>query len=80
MTIVGGATDVNNLIHHRNFPLLMYFSFVTLCSLGYGDILPVTPAARMLATAEAIVGQFYLAIFVARLISLYLQHTQKKDQ
>ncbi|AXK71789.1 two pore domain potassium channel family protein [Lysobacter sp. TY2-98] len=48
----------------------IYFSFVTLATLGYGDITPVTPIARGLAIFEAIVGQFYLAVLVARLVGL----------
>ena len=49
----------------------MYFSYVTLCTVGYGDIVPVTSAARMLAAVEAMTGTFYMAIMIARLVSLY---------
>jgi hypothetical protein len=48
----------------------MYFSFVTLCTVGYGDILPVHPAARSLAMLEAVTGPLYIAILLARLVSL----------
>jgi len=48
----------------------IYFSFVTLATLGYGDITPVTPIARGLAVFEAVFGQLYLAVMVARLVSL----------
>ena len=48
---------------------LSYFSFVTLTTLGYGDIVPTTPAARTAATAQAVVGQLYVAVFVARLVA-----------
>lgn len=48
----------------------IYFSFVTLATLGYGDITPITPIARGLAVFEAIVGQLYLAVLVARLVGL----------
>jgi voltage-gated potassium channel len=48
----------------------IYFSFVTLATLGYGDITPVTPISRGLAVFEAIAGQFYLAVLVARLVGL----------
>jgi hypothetical protein len=47
---------------------LLYFSFVTLTTLGFGDIVPVSPAARMLVMLEVISGQLYLAAFVARLV------------
>lgn len=47
-----------------------YFSFVTLTTVGYGDVLPVHPAARSLATLEAVTGTLYLAILIARLVSM----------
>jgi hypothetical protein len=49
--------------------LMRYFSFVTLTTLGYGDILPVSPVARSLASSEALFGQLYPAVMIARLIS-----------
>ena len=45
-----------------------YFSLVTLSTLGYGDITPVTRPARALASTEAIFGQLYLAVLIARLV------------
>jgi hypothetical protein len=51
----------------------IYFSFVTLATLGYGDVTPVSPAARGLAVLEGISGQLYLTVLVARLVSLYAQ-------
>ena len=53
---------------------LIYFSFVTLTTTGYGDFLPVSRAARTLAWMEAVVGQLYLAILVARLVGMQLTH------
>ncbi len=50
---------------------LLYFSFVTLGTLGYGDVLPLSGPARALAVAESIGGQMYLVVVVARLVSLY---------
>jgi hypothetical protein len=47
-----------------------YFSFITLTTVGYGDIIPKAPVARMLAVAEALAGQLYLAVLVARLVAL----------
>jgi hypothetical protein len=49
----------------------IYFSFVTLTTAGYGDILPVAPQARSLTNLEALVGQLYPAIVLARLVSLH---------
>ena len=54
----------------------MYFSFVTIATLGYGDIVPVTAPARGLAVVEAISGQMYLAVLVARLVSLYSRQSR----
>ncbi|MGR9085929.1 MAG: ion channel [Gammaproteobacteria bacterium] len=51
---------------------LLYYSFVTLASLGYGDITPVSPLARTLAYLEAIGGQLYIAIMLAGLVGLFL--------
>lgn len=50
----------------------LYFSVVTLTTLGYGDIAPVHPMARSLVMTEAVIGQFYVAVIVARLVSLVI--------
>ena len=50
--------------------MLEYFSFTTLTTLGFGDVIPLTPAARGLAIWEVICGQFYLAVLVAGLVNL----------
>lgn len=49
----------------------IYFSFVTLATLGYGDLVPASSAARALAVLEAVGGQIYLTVLVARLVTLY---------
>ena len=51
---------------------LVYFSYVTLTTVGYGDITPVHPIARALAAGEALVGQLYPAILIGRLVSLQI--------
>ena len=56
--------------------LFLYLSLVTLSSVGYGDIIPVTPPARMIAALEAVVGQLYLAVFLARLVGLHMSSRQ----
>jgi hypothetical protein len=63
------AVNVSRMDKSRD-PDLMYFSFVTLATLGYGDITPVARAARVLAELEALAGMLYMAIFMARLVSL----------
>jgi Ion channel len=57
----------------RGFAALIYFSFVTLTSTGYGDILAVNPFARSLANLESVVGQLYPATLLARLVAQHLQ-------
>ena len=52
--------------------LLVNFSLVTLTTLGYGDISPVTPPAGILATLEAVTGVFYIAILVATLVGDFM--------
>ncbi len=56
---------------------LFYFSFVTLTSIGYGDIAAVHPIVRMLVILEGVVGQLFPAILIARLVSLHVQSKQK---
>jgi len=55
----------------------MYFSFVTLATLGYGDLVPVGEVARGLAIIEAVSGQLFLAVMIARLVGSYAQMTRK---
>jgi len=52
---------------------LIYFSFVTLTSTGYGDIFPVHPVARSLCNMETIIGQLYPATLLARLVTLEIE-------
>ena len=54
----------------------IYFSFVTLTTLGYGDMSPVAPVARTLAWFEAVFGQLFLGVTIARLVSLEIAHKE----
>ena len=56
---------------------LFYFSFVTLTTLGYGDIVAVHPMARTFAILEGVIGQLFPAILISRLVSLHVQEKQK---
>jgi Ion channel len=58
---------------------LVYFSFVTLSTVGYGDITPLSPPARSFAFMEAIIGQIYLAVLVARLVGLHIAYSMAGD-
>lgn len=63
------------------FPLAtgIYFSFVTLATLGYGDIVPQTEVARGVTIVEAIAGQLYLAVLIARLVSNATSGAAKRE-
>lgn len=63
--------------HPIDIGTAIYFSFVTLATLGYRDVVPVTPPARSLATLEAVCAQLYLAVLIARLVSL---HASRPDR
>lgn len=58
---------------------MIYYSFVTLTTLGYGDIIPISPSARALATVEALTGQIYLTVLIARLVGLHITHSSQQD-
>jgi voltage-gated potassium channel Kch len=53
-----------------DFGTAIYFSFVTLATLGYGDVVPASPIARSLAICEAVGAQLFVAVLIARLVSL----------
>lgn len=55
----------------RSSGLLYYFSLITLTTVGYGDIAPVSPVARNLAAVEAVIAQLFIAAVIARLVGLY---------
>src|SRR5213592_4851806 len=69
----GGAFSFNTNIGPRSINGFnaFYFSFVTLSTVGYGDITPVSRIARWLAAMEAMTGLLYVAVLIARLVSLY---------
>lgn len=56
-----------------------YYSFMTLCTVGYGDITPISRVARMLAVMEAITGMFYVAVLIARLVALHTTSTPASE-
>jgi len=60
----------------KEFYPFIYFSLVTMTTVGYGDMSPVSTEARTLATTEALVGQIYLTILVARLVGMHLVDAQ----
>jgi len=76
------SNSFNNIENNQEwftlFPEFIYFSFVTLTTLGFGDISPLSPFAKVLAYMEAIIGQFYLAILIASLVGSSI--TPNKEQ
>ena len=61
----------------QGYSSILYFSFVTLTSVGYGDILPIHPFVRALANFEAVIGQLYPATLLARLVTLELEQRRR---
>ena len=74
--IPGAFNGLEQLPWYENFSDAAYYSFVTLTTLGYGDISPVVPIARFLVYMEAIFGVFYMAILVASLIGIRTSEMQ----
>lgn len=69
----------DSLSHEYRYPVFVYFSFCTLSTVGYGDIVPVSRLARSCAMLESVTGQLYLAILVARLVGLHIAGTTSKN-
>ena len=59
---------------------LLYFSFTTLTTTGYGDITAVNPVVRVWSIFEAIIGTMYNATVIARLVSLYGSRVERQDR
>jgi hypothetical protein len=77
---VGGAKNPGWMRVGRGETTSLYFSFATLTTLGYGDIVPTSPISRMLASMEAITGQLYLAVLVARLVGMHIVYSMDHEQ
>ena len=71
-----GIALSSNYNDYWNF---IYYSFVTLTTLGYGDVSPAIPIARSFAYLEAVCGQFYLAILVASLVGAHISGQQEEN-
>ena len=68
---------LESLPWQTNFSDLYYFSFVTITTLGYGDIIPNNPIAEFFVVTESVTGVFYMAIVVSSLVSANLHHLNK---
>jgi len=72
-----GSFNVPDTADTTSYHAFNYFSYVTLSTLGYGEITPVTKAARSLTSMEALVGQLYIAVLIARLVGIYSGRASK---
>ncbi len=68
----GSLGNISGLGEEERLGACVYFSYVTLTTLGYGDIMPLTSQTRSLALSEAIIGQLYLAALVARIVGIHV--------
>lgn len=68
------------LSFHEKTPIFCYFSFTTMTTLGYGDITPQTPAAMAFCLVEAILGQFFMAVMVARLVGVQVAQSFSRKE
>lgn len=71
------ALPVENAGDLLNF---IYYSFVTLTTLGYGDVVPISSHARSLAVLEAAMGQLYIAVTIARLVGMHISQAPQKEK
>ena len=78
MPLIDSAESLETRKHVGAYPNLLFFSFVTLTTLGYGDTLPTTASAKGFAIAEAIAGPLFLATLMARLVGLYIANESKR--
>jgi voltage-gated potassium channel len=77
--IISNLRPGSFLILGTGFSQYVYYSMITISTVGYGDIIPLTPFTRALAYVEAISGQFYLTVLVARLVGLHIVHASRED-
>ena len=64
----------------RRYVDFTYYSFVTLSTLGYGDIVPLSSVARRMSVVEALTGQIYLAVFIGRLVGVYRGRREREAE
>ncbi|MFH1159543.1 MAG: ion channel [bacterium] len=74
LTTTGGYLSA-----HDNYRVFIYYTFITMTTVGYGDIVPVSAAARSLAILMAVTGQLYIAVIIAFLVGKFAGHLLKKQ-
>ena len=59
---------------------LIYYSFVTLTTIGYGDIYPINITARLFSSLEAVIGQIYIAVLIGRLVGVHILYSLRERE
>lgn len=77
-TFMFAQADISVFSYTRFISEMLYFSFVTLLTIGYGDIVAIKDVGQTATVLEGIIGQFYVAILVARLVSVYSFYSDKR--
>jgi len=77
---LASSTFESTTLSNSNLQPLIYLSFVTMATLGYGDIVPVSGPAQTACYLQAVFGQFYFAILVSRLVSLYISSVSRENR
>ncbi len=79
-TVQPGSFAIRASLEQHQRITFTYYSFVTLTTLGYGDIRPLSPQAGTLAILEAIIGQLYLAVLIARLLGMHIAQSRENKE
>ena len=78
-TLHPGSFAIPQGLGEETRPLFIYYSFVTITTLGYGDITPLTDVARSFSILEAVVGQIYLVVLIARLVGTHIAQSMNRN-
>jgi len=74
------STSAIPITGHESYPLFGYFSFCTLTTVGYGDVVPISRLARCTSCLEALIGQLYLVILISRLVGLHIAGSASENE
>jgi voltage-gated potassium channel len=77
-TLRPGSFEITSIPSQRSRIQFFYYSFVTITTVGYGDILPVSHIARAFSIVEMVVGQVYLVVLIARLVGINISQSMEK--
>ncbi|MCK8520789.1 potassium channel family protein [Aquimarina sp. D1M17] len=74
----GSLLATNNDV--ERFDSILYYAYITLLTIGYGEIVPVTPVAQKAAILVGLIGQFYLVIVTAVIVEKYIVHSRNRSK